>query len=204
MHRALEAAAVDYLEADLWLERGRLKVRHPQRLWPLPVYWEERRIFLDFRACPTLDEVAAAADGLRLYIDLKGTTLKLSDAVVDFVLARGIEDAVVFSSPEWALLDRVRERLNATCFYTLGKKDYEGKLQSILAGGFPYLAVNHSLLHRDVVARIKHAGSRMVAWTVNSLERARELISWGVDGVVSDEIDVLEAVKGDAGGAAST
>lgn len=195
---ALGCDAVDYLEADLWLEHGRLEVRHARRLWPLPLYWERARLFVSFERFPSLDDVASAAGAIRLYLDLKGKDMRLADAVIAFVRDRGLEDAVVFSSPEWSLLDRVRARLGAPCFYTLSRKQFERRLAEVLAGGFDYLAVNHRLLDPERVGRLKEAGCRLVAWTVNSLERARQLVSWGVDGVVSDHVAILEALKADA------
>ncbi len=198
MRVALACEAVDYLEADLWLEHGRLEVRHARRAWPLPVYWERGRIFVSRERFPTLDDVASAAGDLRLYLDLKGKDVRLADAVIAFVRERGLEDAVVFSSPEWPLLDRVRARLGAPCFYTLNTDNFDRRVGEVLAGNFDYLAVNHRLLDPERVARLKEAGCRMVAWTVNTLERARELVAWGVDGVVSDHVAILETLKADA------
>ena len=198
MRTALDCEAVDYLEADLWLDHGRLEVRHARRIRPLPLYWERGRAFVSLARFPALDDVAGAAGTVRLYLDLKGTDRRLADAVVEFVLQRGLEDAVVFSSPEWSLLDRVRERLAAPCFYTLNSDNFERRVGQVLTGGFDYLAVNHRLLDADRVARLRQAGCRIVAWTVNTLDRARKLIVWGVDGVVSDHVAILEALKMDA------
>lgn len=198
LRTALACDAVDYLEADLWLEHGRLEVRHARRAWPLPVYWERGRLFVSLERFPSLDDVASAAGEMRLYLDLKGKNIRLADAVIAFVRDRGLDDAVVFSSPEWHLLDRVRARLGAPCFYTLDTDNFERRVGEVLAGGFDYLAVNHRLLDPERAARLKEAGCRMVAWTVNSLDRARQLVAWGVDGVVSDHVAILEALKADA------
>ncbi len=195
---ALGCDAVDYLEADLWLEHGRLEVRHARRAWPLPVYWERGRIFVSFERFPSLEDVASAAGAMRLYLDLKGRDMRLADAVIQFVRDHGLEDAVVFSSPEWSLLDRVRARLGAPCFYTLNTDNFARRLGEVLAGGFDYLAVNHRLLDPERVRRLKEAGCSVVAWTVNSLDRARQLVSWGADGVVSDHVAILETLKADA------
>lgn len=189
---------MDYLEADLWLEHGRLEVRHARRAWPLPVYWERGRIFVSRERFPSLQDVASAAGEMRLYLDLKGKDVRLADAVIAFVRDHGLEDAVVFSSPEWPLLDRVRARLGAPCFYTLNSDNFARRVGEVLAGSFDYLAVNHRLLDAGRVTQLKDVGCRMVAWTVNTLERARELIAWGVDGVVSDHVAILEALKADA------
>jgi glycerophosphoryl diester phosphodiesterase len=41
-------------------------------------------------------------------------------------------------------------------------------------------------LSRDQVQAIKHAGYAAVVWTVNRRPRARELVAWGADAVISD------------------
>ncbi|QRN41492.1 MAG: glycerophosphodiester phosphodiesterase [Neisseriaceae bacterium] len=39
------------------------------------------------------------------------------------------------------------------------------------------------------ISKIRKEGYAVLAWTVNDLDRAKELISWGVDGVITDLID---------------
>ena len=34
----------------------------------------------------------------------------------------------------------------------------------------------------------------MYAWTVNNDDRARELLLWGVDGIISDDNEIFEAL----------
>ncbi|MBN3859560.1 glycerophosphodiester phosphodiesterase [Neisseriaceae bacterium PsAf] len=44
-------------------------------------------------------------------------------------------------------------------------------------------------LTKSRVVRIKKEGYAVLAWTVNDLNRAKELISWGVDGIITDLVD---------------
>lgn len=46
--------------------------------------------------------------------------------------------------------------------------------------------LNHLLLNRTRVEEIKAQGYLVLAYTVNSIRRARELLSWGVDALFSD------------------
>jgi len=46
--------------------------------------------------------------------------------------------------------------------------------------------LNHMLLNRARIEEIKAKGYLILAYTVNSIERAQELLSWGVDAIFSD------------------
>ncbi|AUX71219.1 glycerophosphodiester phosphodiesterase [Erwinia pyrifoliae] len=51
--------------------------------------------------------------------------------------------------------------------------------------------LNHRLLNAERVSLLKRAGLRILAYTVNKPERARELLHWGVDAICTDRIDVI-------------
>jgi glycerophosphoryl diester phosphodiesterase len=55
------------------------------------------------------------------------------------------------------------------------------------------LHADHRHLSAELVAEIKGAGLRILAYTVNTPERARELDLWGVDMICSDRIDLIGA-----------
>lgn len=50
---------------------------------------------------------------------------------------------------------------------------------------------NHNILTQARVADVKSAGLRILVYTVNTPERARELLAWGVDAICTDRIDLL-------------
>lgn len=51
--------------------------------------------------------------------------------------------------------------------------------------------LNHKVLDQVRVAELRAAGLRILAYTVNSPERARELLKWGVDAICTDRIDII-------------
>ncbi|MGH7684561.1 MAG: glycerophosphodiester phosphodiesterase family protein, partial [Vulcanimicrobiaceae bacterium] len=51
--------------------------------------------------------------------------------------------------------------------------------------------VQHRALDAETVAAIKAAGFRIMAYTVNDLDRARTLVEWGVDSICTDRIDAI-------------
>jgi glycerophosphoryl diester phosphodiesterase len=47
------------------------------------------------------------------------------------------------------------------------------------------------LVDRELLELIHSAGRKIMVWTVNRAERMRELATWGVDAIISDETELL-------------
>ena len=57
------------------------------------------------------------------------------------------------------------------------------------------VAVRHTLLHTaDEVAVLRERARRVNAWTVDDVDRAMQLVSWGVDEITSNHVTVLNAL----------
>ncbi len=50
---------------------------------------------------------------------------------------------------------------------------------------------HHSLVNKMLVEDIQSAGCRVFVWTVNDEETMRRLVHWGVDGIISDDTELL-------------
>jgi glycerophosphoryl diester phosphodiesterase len=57
------------------------------------------------------------------------------------------------------------------------------------------VTVRHALLRPGVLHRLHERVPQVVAWTVNSAARARTLREWGVDGITTDSLAVLERMS---------
>lgn len=53
------------------------------------------------------------------------------------------------------------------------------------------LITEHELMDAALIERLHAAGLRALVYTVNDAERARLLIDWGIDGIVTDAVDRL-------------
>lgn len=53
------------------------------------------------------------------------------------------------------------------------------------------LNCNRKKLTREIAAAVKSAGYGLMAWTVNDQAAARELLSWGVDALFTDSLDLI-------------
>ena len=54
--------------------------------------------------------------------------------------------------------------------------------------------LKHTSVTQAVVRQVHDAGYRVAVWTVNEPVRAQELLSWGVDAVITDAIDRISPV----------
>lgn len=164
-----------------WLQRDNWRVR-----------WHGRSV-CDPRLTDIVDRVP---DGCRVLLDLKERAperrARLVDALVESLPAR--ERFVVCGSarPD---LDELRRAGFAT-WRTAGDRR---ELDALVAdGALPDEAatIRHSLLDAASVERLRRCTPRVIAWTVNSVRRARQLRSLGVAGVTTDRSAVLQALAG--------
>lgn len=51
--------------------------------------------------------------------------------------------------------------------------------------------LNHNVLTPERVAQLRAFGLRILVYTVNTTQRAQELLRWGVDAICTDRIDLL-------------
>lgn len=79
--------------------------------------------------------------------------------------------------------------------------DEDGDVSAMLRDtGAGILSPHHELLHsREDIARYQHQGLRVIPWTVNEPQRMRQLIDWGVDGIISDRPDLLLKLRSQRG-----
>jgi glycerophosphoryl diester phosphodiesterase len=89
-----------------------------------------------------------------------------------------------------AALDSVPELPRALLLDTLPADAIDLALQL----GCVALITNHKLMDAALVARIHAAGLRAMVYTVNKPQRAQELRSWGIDGLVTDAVDRFSPV----------
>ena len=202
------ALGVDYAETDVWLYRGRLEVRHEKTLGPLPFLHDHGRLFPGWKPRLLLPDVLQAAVGQgELFLDLKGAEPGLPDAVASAIEQAGAEDIVAFSSPRWAFLDRLAALLpKATRFYTISNPGRLAELRPRLnRGEIEAVSIHSGMLSAEIVQKLKQSGVRtMTTWAVKTEADARRVLGYGANGVTSDNLALLAAIrKGELGGTPS-
>jgi glycerophosphoryl diester phosphodiesterase len=185
--------SADYLEVDLWVHHGRFEARHERRVRYTPILFEKwylRRIGAHYGLVEMLE--AAADTDAGIFLDIKNGGAQAAEilrATVEEV--SGAPPRIVASSQQWKALRAIRELCpEVDAFYSI---DVAAKLDLFLAVSERDerprgISCRHTLLTRDVVRRLHERGLLVVAWTVDDIERARELASWGVDGLTTHKV----------------
>lgn len=191
--REAQAAGVDMVEGDLWLYRGRLEVRHLKTLGPVPILWDRWTLATRWTWGLELAEVLAAMrPETGLLLDLKGTDRRLPDAVAEAVAERGRDVTVAVCSRNWALLEPFNGRPEVTVVHSVGSLAELRRVAGWLTGhGQHAVSVHQRLLTPEVIRVLKERARAVLTWPVNSEGPARRLLAWGVDGIISDDLDLL-------------
>lgn len=190
-----ETLGLPLIEADVHLFHGRLEVRHLKTFGPIPVLWDRWKLASPFRPRLLLSELlAGAAPQTELLLDLKGRDAGVGHAVLEAVRASG-RTATSVSARTWSLLEPFRGVAGVRSFHSIGRGDQLRALErrygdADLAG----VSIHARLLDAATVARLRRMTRTIITWPVGTLLHARRLGSWGVAGVITENMDLARAL----------
>lgn len=194
---AVEKGA-SFVEVDLYVHRGRFEARHERSIYPIPL-WVERWYL---RVAPRrpigltelLDEVGNEAT---LFLDLKNGNGHAGRLIRQVLDKAPPGTRLVASSQFWRILREVAAQApEVDLFYSI---DVRAKLDLFTSVserdmGARGVSCRHTLLTRPLIERLHDRGFAVIAWTVDDLDRARELIEWGVDGITTHNVEELASL----------
>ena len=194
--RAAEHAGADLVEADVWLYRGRLEVRHTKTVRAIPVLWDRWSIQHGLGPRLTLDAMLAALRPTTgILLDLKGNDRRLPGTVLGALRAHPRPGAMAVCSQNWKLLPAFAAEPDITVIHSIGGFR---RLRRVLAGGAPQMqaiSVHERFLHAEMVQALKTIAPLVITWPVNDPSRLETLLAQGVDGVICDDLTLArEAV----------
>jgi glycerophosphoryl diester phosphodiesterase len=151
---------------------------------------------------PLLEEVLTTFPEVLLNIDLKQDGIE--DAVAGVIRRLGAADRVLIGSFSDDRIARFRSTTGGTVATSAGSVEARLAYQAALRGS-PIVGdadafqvpERHRLVRvvtRRFVAAAHEAGKQVHVWTVNAASRMARLLDRGVDGIVTDRPDVLDAV----------
>ncbi|MFC5178599.1 glycerophosphodiester phosphodiesterase [Nocardioides taihuensis] len=192
--RAARTLGVDVIECDVREHRGRLEVRHLKTAGPLPLLWDTWELVPASAPRLGLAELLDADHhDTTLMLDVKGRRPSTAEAVARQLHDSGIEHPIWVCGRWWpaidtlATLDFVRPVLSAR------NRSELGRLRRRLADGpgVHGVSVHASLLDEAVVAELDARVEVVMSWPVNDVPLLGRLLGIGVNGIISDEPDVL-------------
>jgi glycerophosphoryl diester phosphodiesterase len=206
--QAARALGADWVELDVRpTADGALVVHHDHHL-------ADGRTIATLRAAelpewvPTLQGALDACDGMGVNVEIKvdppvaGTPHqdRLVGDVVDLLVACGTPERFLVTSFEWPVVAEVHQRAAALATGLLGFDLSTGPdlLDAAAAGG--HRAVNpwDPFVTDDLVHRAHGLGLEVHAWTVDDPARVADLVTLGVDGIITNRPDMARSlVEGD-------
>jgi glycerophosphoryl diester phosphodiesterase len=195
------ATPADYLEVDLWVHRDRFEARHERRL-PFGLPWLYERWYLSrlrLEREPLQRLLDACRDRAGLFLDLKTGGERPSTIVARALASLEARIPVLASSQSWPALRAFRHAVpDVPIYYSVDVISKLDLLFSVIRRD-PVpdgVSCNHRLLTPDVIKRFHDNGLGVVAWTVDSDDRALELAGWGVDGITTHRAPELRKLLG--------
>ena len=195
---AARALGAHVLEADVHTGAGGVVLHHLARLGPLPWSLDQpyrRRWRLVARSVRQLglDELLDAAAETGLLLDLKSPDVGPAAAAI--VAARTSTGPVLVCGNGRAMA-AFRGVPDVHRLLSAGDATELAQVQEALRSGPPAdgVSVHVSLLTPAVVERLLARVPRVLAWPVNDRRTLAVLLDRGVNGVISDDADVLRAV----------
>jgi glycerophosphoryl diester phosphodiesterase len=201
----------DWVELDVRRTAdGVLAVHHDARLADGRVLADVTAAELPTDVCDLTAALGACAP-LGVNVEIKSwpvdpgvdPDLGLADAVVAVLRDHRPEGGLVVSSFHLATIDRVRalDPGVPTAWLVHPALAPEVAVDRTVAGGHAGVHPHDAMVDATVVARAHDAGLFVNVWTVDDPGRMAELVALGVDGVVTNRVDVGRAVvDGRAGG----
>ena len=195
MLRHAEALRPRLVEADLHLRRGRIEVRHLKTLGPLPLLWDRWRLAPGWKPRLQLGALlAATGPATELMLDLKGRDGRLARRVAAALSAGPRPPRVTVCSRNWALLRPLEGLEGVRLVHSVGSRRQLRALRRRFAGRrLAGISIHRDLLDAGIVADLRTRADVVMTWPVASVEEARALAGWGVDGVITERFDALAA-----------
>ena len=188
--RAAEALRLPLVEADVHLFGGRVEVRHRKTVGPLPILWDRWELAPPWAPRLVLDELLdAAGAGTELMLDLKGHDPRLPQRVLAAIETSGRSGRVTVCSQDWHLLEPLARHPDIRVVHSVGNARQLARLWR--RGPLSGVSIHQRLLDAAVVQELRRRAGLVLSWPVESVEQARRLSGWGVDGLISRGFEQL-------------
>ena len=195
--RQAVAAGADLIEADVWPRWNHVVARHERGVVAIPLVFDKWYVRPEIRPITLQEIIDTVGPAQGLYLDLKSDNRRHLSHIAEIIAQRGVTERTAITSPHWAALRYVESLAPAvSSYYTVIARRHLEPFWDHL-DEHPEVngtAMRHGLLNPALVEALHARGLRILAWTVDSPQRALELLSWGVDGIISNRLDLLRAI----------
>ena len=212
------AAAVDMIELDVWHDDG-LFVHHERRLRPFPLLIDHlmpgrslpplslplprgHYVRLDVNRLSLEEVLEKAVPEKRVLIDTKGRydgtdPGKFAAALLRAIRKRGAESSVSVCGQFYPVLDAFRQMAPEVEVRYSIENARQWRWFTSLAGREELvrnICIQHRFIDPEKAAFVEQLGINVYCWTVDDRGEAGSLVASGVDGIISNDLELLESL----------
>lgn len=210
-------ADVDMIEVDIWYRGDNVWVRHERRLDPFPVLadhgmsghplppwsvslWKGYYACLDVNRLSLGEVLEATGDQKRLLLDTKGwykddRPRRFAETLARTIREHGAEESVAVCGQFYPVLNAFRRAApDVQVRYSIQNArqwrwfvDKAGRDEDVRS-----ICIQHRLVDDEKARVVEEMGIDLYCWTVDDRAEAARLVSQGVDGVISNDLGLLE------------
>jgi glycerophosphoryl diester phosphodiesterase len=195
-------------------------VRHEKRLDPLPLLVDKRmrghslpplslplgkRLYvrLDVNRLKLAEVLQKVSGSKSLLVDLKGSyhaqqNLEFAQSLVRAIRKHAAEGWTVVCGQFWPALEDVRkEAPDIDVRYSIEHVYQWEKFMRLLGEDerVRKVCIEHRFLNEERVRYIEEKGVDIFCWTVDDLTEARRLVAAGADGIISNNLELLDELR---------
>ena len=192
-----ERDGADIVEADVWLYRGRLEVRHTKTLGPLPILWD-RWSFHSARAPRLLlhELLQATGPDTLLMLDIKGRNVEIAHRVIAELREHFAGRQVMMCSQNWNMLKPFDRYPPVIVVHSIGNHwQLRRAWEHLASEQCQALSIQFQLLDRESVHLLKERVPLVLSWAINSPQRMATVIDWGLDGAITDDLSLVAGLE---------
>jgi glycerophosphoryl diester phosphodiesterase/membrane-associated phospholipid phosphatase len=194
--RTAIAEGASFVELDVWCSRGRLEVRHEKTLGPLPIEWDRWYVRRRRDALLLSEVFDALPPGIGVMLDLKGGDRRLAPMVLETIRSHGSANPIMVSARLWDHLASLREHPDLVLFHSVGTKGQLRRVRPLLdAREQDAICIHYRLLDGPTVRELKQHVISLATWPINDTGRLQLAMAWGVDAVITDNLDVVRHLR---------
>ena len=125
----------------------------------------------------------------RAFLDIELKVAGMESKILGLLREYRMEERYVVSSflPEVVMELKTRSQKTQAGIIC----DKPGQLACWRETNADYVIPHHSLVTLKLVKEVHSAGQKLLTWTVNDRKTMLRLVDWGVDGVISDDTELL-------------
>lgn len=197
--RRAQQLGLPVVEADLHLYAGRIEVRHLKTLGPVPLLWDRWTLAPPWTPRLRLGALlAAVCPGTELLLDLKGRDARLTALVAAELAEHPPGAPVTVCARHWPLLDGVAAIPGARPVHSIGARRQLEALRRRFEGRMLHgVSIHRKLLDAPTVWDLRRRAKLVMTWPVQTCEQVRDLVGWGVQGLITERPELVAAELAD-------